>query len=96
MPIRDHSNSRSDHFAPRRIGADNDIVFDSFDVADMGNTTNSRVTGDIASGNTNLTRAFNMARIGNSFGGDVGQIEDGASTDQNVYITTITEYSAEA
>jgi hypothetical protein len=89
MLVRDHNNSRSDHLAPQRIGADNDRVFDSFDAVDMGNTTNIRPIGDIASGNTDLTRAFNKAQMGNSLGGDIEQVSGGASTDQVVYTTTI-------
>ncbi|KIM91473.1 hypothetical protein PILCRDRAFT_810744 [Piloderma croceum F 1598] len=87
--VRDQNNSPSDRLAPRRIGADNDRIFDSFDEADIGNTANIRATGDIASGNTNLTRAFNNAQMGNTLGTDVEHVSDGALTDQNVYTTTI-------
>ena len=89
IPVRDHSNSLSDRLAPRRIGADNDRVSESFDVADMGNTNNIRTTGDIASGNTDLTRAFNKAQMGNILGSYAEQVSRGASTDQTAYTTTI-------
>ncbi|KIM91467.1 hypothetical protein PILCRDRAFT_810733 [Piloderma croceum F 1598] len=86
-PVYDHSNFKSDRLAPRRIGADNDSVYDSFDEADMGNTTNIRATGDIASGNTDLTRAFNQAQMGNTLGSKAEQVSSAASFDQTVYTT---------
>jgi hypothetical protein len=89
MPVRDRGNSLNDRLAPRRIGADNDRVFDSFDVADMGNTNNIRATGDIASGNTDLTRTFNKAQMGNIPGSYAEQVSRGASTDKTAYTTTI-------
>ena len=93
MPVRDHSSSQSDHLARRRIGADNDHVSDSFDMADMGNTSNIQVTGDVASGNTGLTHAFNKAQMGNISGPDVEQMSGGASTDRTVH-TTIASHNS--
>jgi hypothetical protein len=82
-----NSHSQDDHLARRRIGADNDRIVDSFDMADMGNTAHIQVTGDIASGNTDLTRAFNEAQMGNAIGLDAEeQALDCASADQTVPI----------
>ena len=91
--LRDHSNSQNDDLTRRRIGADNDRIVDSFDLADMGNTTNIQVSGDVASGNTDLTHAFNKAQMGNISGPDVEQISGGASTDRTVYITIASDNS---
>jgi hypothetical protein len=87
MSVYDHSNFQSDRLAPRKIGADNDSVYDSFDEADMGNTTDIRATGDIASGNTDLMRAFNKAQMGNTLGSKAERVSSAPSFDQNVYTT---------
>jgi predicted chitinase len=63
--IGDHSKDGRPGTSRRRIGADNERVSDSFYAADMGNTPHSQATGDIASGNTDLTSTFNKAQMGN-------------------------------
>jgi hypothetical protein len=88
-PTGNHSNSKSDHIVPRRIGVDNDRVFDSFDMADIGNTTNTQVNRHIASGNTDLSSAFNEARMGNTFGPPVGQVSGGTSAAKTAYTMTV-------
>ena len=89
--IGDHSNPLDNHLSPsrRRIGADNDRVLNSFDAADMGNTPNGQATGDIASGNTDLARAFNNAQMGNAVVPDIEHVPSHASPRRTVYSTTI-------
>jgi hypothetical protein len=89
MTVRDHSNSQSDQLSIRRIGADNDRVSDSFDLANMGNTIHSHITGDIASGNADLIRTFNRAQMGNTVGPDMAHIQGRLSHDTTVYSTTV-------
>ena len=94
MPVCDHGSSQSDRVAPHRFGADNDRISDSFNDVIMGNNNpDIPVTGDVASGNTDLTHAFNNAQMGNISGPDVEQISGGASTDRTVYITIASDNS---